>query len=329
MSVSWLVLLALSPRWALTVERDAAAQSCPDGAALQRLVAERLGQDPFGEPGPHRAMAVRVRASGERLTATLELFDEAGARLGLRELSGSPDCRELSSAVATTAAIAIDPMVLMRPAPASTDAGPPALPVLEPAPQDAGPQDAGVPALPAAPEPSAPAPWSGVVVEGGAGFSAGHTPAPTGAVLGRLTWQSEHLAFGGALVVTGPGVVSLAPAVTGSLAAFGWELGPVGCARLSRFGLCGGVRMGALTAFGAGFSGARAGVSSPALSLTLSPYVEFGLTERFALRWHISLEGRPLRTVYAVAGRDVFASSGVAFFTALSLAARASGAAVP
>ena len=329
MSLAWLVLLAASPQWALTVERDPQASSCPDTAALQRLVAERLGQDPFTGQGPRRAMVVRVRASAERLTAALELFDEAGARLGLRELSGSLDCRELASAVATTAAIAIDPMVLMRPSPAVADAGALAVPELAPSPPDAGAWDAGAAVAPAAPEAVPARPWSGGVVEAGAGFSVGHTPAPTGALVGRLTWQSAHVSVGGALVVTGPGLAALGPAVTGSLAAFGWELGPVGCARLDRFGLCGGLRMGALTAFGTGFSGARAGVTSPALSLTLSPYVEFGLSERLALRWHLSLEGRPLRTVYVVAGRDVFASSGVAFLTALSLAARASGAALP
>lgn len=152
--------------------------SCPDEAAFRRLVALRLGVDPFVAPGiaAERTLVVAVDAAAPR-AVTVSLVDRSGKTLGRRVLREPPPaCEELVASAAFAASVAIDPTVLTRapePPPATT-APAPAAPAPVSSPPPAPPPSEPAPPPPA-PPPPAPPPIE-VALRAGAGASIGVLP---------------------------------------------------------------------------------------------------------------------------------------------------------
>ncbi len=133
-----------TPTAKLTYVRGEGAAACADEASLRRAVATRLGYDPF-RPVADNAVSVDVRRVGPRFVAHVKLIDADNQERGDRELqSKSDDCGDLTSTLALTISIALDPLSLTRPPP---DPAPPA---------DPPPSTPDLP--PASPPPASPAP---------------------------------------------------------------------------------------------------------------------------------------------------------------------------
>lgn len=118
-----------TPTAKLTYVRGEGAAACADEASLRQAVAARLGYDPF-RPVAENAVSVDVRRVGPRFVAHVKLIDADNKERGDRELqSKSDDCGDLTSTLALTISIALDPLSLTRPPP-----DPPAPPPDPPAP---------------------------------------------------------------------------------------------------------------------------------------------------------------------------------------------------
>ncbi len=120
----------------LRYARGAGAEGCPDESALRDSVRARLGYDPFAESASKTVRAaVEPGAAGERV-ATVQLEAADGRLLGDRRLTSSAgDCRELAAAMELAITIAIDPLVLTRPAPPAASPPPPLVLAEEPPPE--------------------------------------------------------------------------------------------------------------------------------------------------------------------------------------------------
>lgn len=125
------LLAALEPVQ-LEIRRDDAARSCPSDEELAARVRARVAADPFADADQKSARRLRVRIEkvGARLRARVVLQGEDGALRGRRELWGEPDCGALADQLVLALAIAIDPLLLTRPAapPSSSAPAPPAEP---------------------------------------------------------------------------------------------------------------------------------------------------------------------------------------------------------
>ena len=97
------------PTSRLVYARGPGAEQCPDQAAVRDAVASRLGYDPFF-PNSDKTIVARILRDEKGLRGQVELVDEHGAQLGLRELTAEADqCAELVRAMALSISIAIDP----------------------------------------------------------------------------------------------------------------------------------------------------------------------------------------------------------------------------
>ena len=111
--------------------RGEGAGVCPDAAAIESEVAERLGSNPFAR-APTQFIEAIVLQKPEGFLVTIAMRAADGRLLGNRTLTSSPgDCRSIATAAALTIAILIDPDALARaPAPKPPPPAPP--PDLEP-----------------------------------------------------------------------------------------------------------------------------------------------------------------------------------------------------
>lgn len=108
---------AASPTARLVYVRGAGAESCPDEPEMRRAVATRLGYDPF-RPLASTTLTAEVRREKGVFRGLVKLVDDAGVERGARDLeSRAADCRDLTTAMALSMSIAIDPLSLMRPSP--------------------------------------------------------------------------------------------------------------------------------------------------------------------------------------------------------------------
>jgi hypothetical protein len=127
---------AASPTSRLVYVRGAGAESCPDEPEMRRAVATRLGYDPF-RPLASTTLTAEVRRENGVFRGRVKLVDDAGVERGARDLeSRAADCRDLTTAMALSMSIAIDPLSLMRPTPAAPPevVDPPLSPVPVPVP---------------------------------------------------------------------------------------------------------------------------------------------------------------------------------------------------
>jgi hypothetical protein len=117
----------------LVYDRGAGAEPCPDAARIEEAVAARLGYNPFVDQS-ELLLRISVSATGERLSARIEVRrGESG--VGERVLDGpADDCRELAESVVLATSIAIDPTALSR-APATDPESPPPIVAVPPQPQ--------------------------------------------------------------------------------------------------------------------------------------------------------------------------------------------------
>lgn len=196
---------AAFPSTRLVYARGPGAEQCPDQAAVRKAVAARLGYDPFF-PSSDKTIVARVLREPDRLKGQVELVDEHGVEVGLREFSAEPEkCDDLIRAMALSISIAIDPKsdetYSQGPPdePAEIAEKPPkSAPTPPPAP-NAGSKRVPEPAR-TIPRPS-PAEQSRARVEASLGVAAlgslGTAPNPTlGATLfGALHWQAWSLAL--------------------------------------------------------------------------------------------------------------------------------------
>ncbi|TNF25689.1 MAG: hypothetical protein EP329_22545 [Deltaproteobacteria bacterium] len=101
---------------ALEVLRDPGAERCPGTTALASNVARRLGRDPFAATAGERVL-VHLSPARRGFVARITLIG-APPFHGVRTLqSADPGCGELGETVALAVAVAIDPLVLVRPTP--------------------------------------------------------------------------------------------------------------------------------------------------------------------------------------------------------------------
>jgi hypothetical protein len=143
---------AAFPTSRLVYARGPGAEQCPDQDAVRRAVTSRLGYDPFF-PGSDKTIVARILRDSDRLKGEVELVDEHGVELGLREFSAESDkCADLIGAMALSISIAIDPKSAETYAKGPPDEAPASEDAPEPEPANPGPMDAP----PAAPKPSAP-----------------------------------------------------------------------------------------------------------------------------------------------------------------------------
>lgn len=100
---------AAFPSSRLVYMRGPGAEQCPTQDAVRKAVASRLGYDPFF-PSSDKIIVARVLRQADHLTGQVELVDERGVQVGLREFSAEPDhCTDLIRAMALSISIAIDP----------------------------------------------------------------------------------------------------------------------------------------------------------------------------------------------------------------------------
>ncbi len=105
----------------LVYKRAAAASACPDAAAVQRAVAERLGYAPFTDAAD-TTISVAITKGARGLVADVERLDKKGESLGTRRIEGEGEgCDELAGALALAISIAVDPAAAMAIPPPSPD----------------------------------------------------------------------------------------------------------------------------------------------------------------------------------------------------------------
>jgi hypothetical protein len=103
------LLLGQPSRAAVSLVYEPAPElSCPDEATLRRLIAARLGNDPFVDDG-EALVTVRLKA-GPPVFADVLLESPRGAAPRRKSLSGS-DCTSLLNSVAITVALTVDPLL--------------------------------------------------------------------------------------------------------------------------------------------------------------------------------------------------------------------------
>ena len=194
---------AAFPSTRLVYARGPGAEQCPDQAVVRRAVASRLGYDPFF-PSSDKTIIARVLREPGRLKGQVELVDEHGAQVGLREFSADPEkCDDLIRAMALSISIAIDPKSAetysQGPAdePAETTEKQPKSP----------PTPTPTPSPKSVPEPARSAPPKSLSepsrerVEPSLGIAAlgslGTAPKPTvgAALFGALRWQAWSIAL--------------------------------------------------------------------------------------------------------------------------------------
>ncbi len=97
------------PTSRLVYARGPGAEQCPDQPVLRDAVASRLGYDPFF-PSSDKTIVARILRDEKGLHGQVELVDEHGVQVGLRELTAEAEqCEQLVRAMALSISIAIDP----------------------------------------------------------------------------------------------------------------------------------------------------------------------------------------------------------------------------
>jgi hypothetical protein len=226
--------------------------TCPDGDAFRRQVMARLGYDPFAaESEAPTAVDVRFALAPSGYFAELVVTRDKRTTTKRRDAPGE-SCAALAESVATTVAMALDPIAATYPSFEGAER-PLELPNhLTPADQAHAADEGAAPRplpvdAPAAPAPAAVGPpWKGyALATGGAGIG----ELPGGAFDASLAFEVRRARFGA--VVDVRGATTLAAYTT----AFGDRIdasvlaaGPGGCLHVASFSGCVHLRFGAFRA---------------------------------------------------------------------------------
>jgi len=226
---------AVEPR-AVALHYEQGPATCPDESTFRGQVMARLGYDPFATRAPRGRVDVIVSGKGRSFVARLTIVNDGPAVSKDRDGAGGT-CDALVESVATTVAMALDPIAANAPKIA------PAAPAPPPPPADTPRPVAADPPLPVAPTESR---WTGHLgAAGGAGF--GELP---GASLGALVaFELRRAALGltvDARFAAAPGAFTskLGDRVDASLL----TAGPASCLYTGFFGACAHLRVGAIRA---------------------------------------------------------------------------------
>jgi hypothetical protein len=271
------------PRTASLTVRVDARSDCPNEAEVRAAVEAHLRRGAIVDGSPRR-VDVTVSRSPAGLVANIALT-EAGGPGGRRHLEGGPSCADLMASAALAVAIAIDPLVALRPA------DPPAA---SPAP------DAGGEARPARPPPPPPAPAvverpgpmprrpatpTRVAARGGGHAASGLAPAVAAGISLGAAARRDRWSLGLAL----HGSVAPARSIDGG------EIGArllwadvASCAHLGALAGCAVVASGALRVDGEGL-GEPAGATRPLLHLGPRASWTAGLGRVFDSALHLVL----------------------------------------
>ncbi len=295
-----------TPTAKLTYVRGEGAAACADEASLRQAVAARLGYDPF-RPVAENAVSVDVRRVGSRFVAHVKLIDADSKERGDRELqSKSDDCGDLTSTLALTISIALDPLSLTRPPP-----DPPAPPPDPPAPP-ADPPPAPPPSQPPAPPrdqpPPPPRPTTHSGFEAGLALHMSIGAAPAVAFGPDIFGAFRYGAFQAELTGRFDAQASRSTSEGGVVATSLLEVGVAPCFRLSILALCAHGTLGSLVAETREVTrpgsdavlylavGARVAASIPVFkNLTIRPFAELAVP---LLPYEFRLNGR---SIYALA----------------------------
>ncbi len=174
-------------------------ESCPDETAFRGQVMARLGYDPFAADAPESQVDVVVRAAPSGFSATLAIRRDGHTVTKVRDGAGET-CAALIETVATTIAMALDPIAASSPSTTRAPRPPEPTPVA-PRPPTAPPSaEAPASAPPTAPPsgpppapPTAPDAWAGRV---GAAFGGGVGELPGASVSGTLAFGLRRARLG-------------------------------------------------------------------------------------------------------------------------------------
>lgn len=313
--VSTPVLAQVQPRtFQLTIERDEGSSACPDRLVFQRRVATRLGYDSFVEEGATRRVHVQIRHEDSVRTAQVELYDEAGQRIGARDLqvAGDDGCAELSESIVLSVAIAIDPLARdptvpsERPAPAA------------PSPEASSSASRGRASTGLRPErvssrgPERSEPHLSDPVRARLGLGVEGVAATAPSVTGGLALSGgfEWRAF--AMDVS---VRAELPVTTeherGSFETFLFSAALLPCAHVEFVSLCGVFRAGALRAAGRNVTD-QVDVTTPWIGLGARTGVEVSIDPRVRLTFAVELTGTVAQTNVIIGSTRVWTTEPIA-----------------
>jgi len=282
----------------LTFAASGATGPCPDEESFRNQVAARLGYQPFEQDGEHH-VSVTLRAVRDRVHGRAEVLRSGQANPGVRELDGEiTKCEALVSALATTVAIAIDPVRSVQPAivappPATNDRPPPEPP--PPPPEQRAPPQA---------PPSSHSPRITIFGTAGALAAVGLAPGPAvgGGVGVGLRRDVLSLEVSGQVETT-PGTTRADSGDRVQATVFSAVLSP--CGHLGRWLACGTGRLGVL-------QGRAPDVVHPSLGTSLiaalgarGGYI-LPLSSALALRGLVSAEFPLVRTSLTIDGASVW-----------------------
>jgi hypothetical protein len=112
-------------------QRGPGAESCASEAEIGRRVAARLGRDPF-QTDAKRTIAARVERGADGWRAQISVLGPDGKPVATREplRSNAADCSAVSDAAVLSIALAIEPDLMLGPAPASEPPPAPSCPTV-------------------------------------------------------------------------------------------------------------------------------------------------------------------------------------------------------
>ena len=307
---------AASPTARLTLARGEGAEKCPDEDFVRKVVAARLGYDPFFAWARKTVIIEMARTAGG-FRGRAQIVDDKGVVLGERVLEAKGnDCTEPMTALGLAISIALDDLEATEAVPPSTTASvpapspppPPALPTAE-TPPDVPPRSVRPPTSVAQ-----------VLVAVGSIGMIGVAPAPTLGGNVSLGVSGAHWAVRADVFVDGRASATERTEI--SAAAQPWGTTLLGCGRLLVPYLC---AVATLIAFESEAQGTLVFPHTgraPLVGLGARAGVEFPPVGWYFVRGEVGADIHVLRPRLSLDGGDLYETSLASASLALSLGLR-------